>query len=181
MNCKSITKWLLSGWLTFFFCESLVLGSYPFLENVRHSPFCIESVLVRHYTAFDFMRIAEFFTGREHTGGDTILRVDELCRAGIYLVVELNKAVCELPEDAEVVFQYILSDCHEVKKKNFELKSKGGPSHWLFVGVTGLEYQGVCQTFLAWSLEIYAGGQCVTQHSYLWKMDEEEANCNECE
>jgi len=170
------------GVLFFFSSIILIYGRYPILDQRIHGgPLCIESVLVKHYCANDFFAISEFFTGRENTGGDTILRTDDLQRAGLYLVVNLNKPVCELAEDAELVFQYVVSDCKNIKKKGFELKPKAGSSPWLFVGVTGADYHGRDQSFLAWSLEIYSNGERVSQESYLWEMDkvDSELQCNE--
>lgn len=172
MNYRSKMKRCLSSCIIFFIFEFLVFGSYPLRECMKPDTLCIESVIVRHYPPNSFISISEFFTGRENTGGDTILRTDELNRSGLYLVVGLNQAVNALPEDTEVVFQYILSNCRDVKKKVFEIKSKAGSSPWLFLGVTGQEYIGLCQTFLAWSLKIHANGECVTQKSYLWEMEE---------
>lgn len=150
---------------------SCVYGQYPiFDKRPNRDRLCIESVLVKHYLATDFLRISEYFTGKENTGGDTILRVDDLWRAGLYLVVKLSQPACELSEDAELIFKYVLSDCKEEKNKVFELKSKRGRSHWVFVGMTGVDYHGCNQTFLAWSLEIYSNGECVSQESYLWDM-----------
>ena len=133
-------------------------------------PLSIRSIMVKNYGVNDFTRISEYFTGRESTGGDTILRTDPSGRAGIYLVIKLSQPLCRLAEDAVLTFRYVLSDCNRETEQTFELASVAGSSRWLFVGVTGADYHGAAQSLMAWSVEIASNGECVAQESYLWRM-----------
>lgn len=138
----------------------------------------IRSAMVRNYTANDFTRISEYFTGRPNNGADTVLRTDETGRGGIYLVIKLNKLIYNLDPNAVLTFKYILSDSNDEKEKVFDLAPVAGRSPWIFIGITGADFHGPDQTLVAWSLDIQENEQLVTEHSYLWTMDERvRTNC----
>lgn len=141
-------------------------------------PLSIQSTMVRHYGANDFTRISEYFIGREDRGADTIVRTDELGRAGIYLVLKLDRPICRLSEDSKLIFRYILSNCQREQERVFPLAPVAGKSPWIFVGVTEADYCGPGQSLLAWFVEVHSQGEVVDQKSYLWEMRQSlDSNC----
>lgn len=134
-------------------------------------PLCILSVTDKgHMTKDKFTRISEYFTGIEDTGGDTIFRTDGCGREGIYLVVGLNRSVSRLSEGAYLKFSYLLSDSKREEEVTFEIDPKCGHTRWIYLGVTGINYHGPCQYFVAWSIEIHSNEEHVVQNSFLWRM-----------
>lgn len=126
----------------------------------------------RYYCQNDFTRISEYFTGVENTGGNIILRSDCRGRAGIYLVLGLNKFVSQLSDGAFLRFRYIVSDCNEEQEMTFNLEPSCGRSPWIFIGITGKDFHGPCQNLVAWSVEICSGEDHVIKNSFLWRMDD---------
>lgn len=165
-------KYYLGIYCIFFFFFSPKVFSNP--------PLSIQSTMIKNYSTNDFTRISEFFTGREGRGEDTIVRTDELGRAGIYLVLKLDRPICRLSEDAKLTFRYVVSDFQREKEHVFELAPVARKSPWIFVGITGSDYHGPNQSLLAWSVELHANGETVAQKSYLWEMEMDqpgEVNC----
>lgn len=133
-------------------------------------PLRILSTMTRYYSHNESTRISEFFTGVEDNGQDTVLRTDNCGRAGIYLVVGLNKFICQLKDGCILRFRYLVSDCKEEKEIRFDLESCGR-SPWIFIGITGKDFHGPSQSLVAWSVEICSEGDYAIKNSFLWGMD----------
>lgn len=161
------------------FCVLLMIFASSALTA---KPLRILSVMNRNYCHNDFTRISEYFTGVEDTGGDTILRTDNCGRAGIYLVISLNKIVSQLSDGAFLKFSYIVSDSNEKKEITFNLDSSCGNTPWIFIGITGADFHGICQNLVAWSIEIYSNDDYALKNSFLWSISQSERqNCIELE
>lgn len=132
---------------------------------------CIKSVTLQHLEAWKFERIREYFTGCEDCGGDTIFRLDEGERGGLYLVLGLNRAVRELGEKMELVFRYV--ECGQVKEKEvrWEIDPCRGGGEYVYIGLTGCRWLKREKDLKGWSVEIRdEGGELVARRaSFLWE------------
>ena len=83
----------------------------------------ISSISEVYWTENDFLRIPEYFTGKEFFGKQVVVRTDK-GRAGLYFVLELNHSLARLPENSSVLIRVIRSDHPEAKRYELELPRK---------------------------------------------------------
>ena len=83
----------------------------------------ISSISEVYWTENDFLRIPEYFTGKEFFGKEVVVRTNK-GRAGLYFVLELNHSLARLPENSSVLIRVIRSDHPEAKRYELELPRK---------------------------------------------------------
>jgi len=117
--------------------------------------------------ADSFKRIAEYFDGREHTGGQVILRTHPKQRSGYYFLARL--AHTGAPVETRLVLQIITPEAAAPKVFQF---SATLPDHdiVLNLGLTGADWPDKSVNVVAWKLEVLGPGDklLATETSYLW-------------
>ena len=120
--------------------------------------------------AESFERISEFFTGKENTGREVVLRTQSPARGGYYFFVRLHNSGAALAA-AKFSLQVIAPDDPQPKTFVFPAAIGGGTS--LFnLGLTGADWSQPKQAHpVAWRLDLLASdGQAIaTAKSFLWE------------
>lgn len=118
--------------------------------------------------AASFKRISEYFTGRENTGGEIILRTQPAARGGYYFLVRTDN---DGPA-REVRFRLEVVTEGATQPRRFEFSAALPAGNQVYqLGLTGADWGASTLTPMAWKLEIVdAGGQTLaTEKSYLWE------------
>jgi hypothetical protein len=120
-------------------------------------------------TADSFMRISEYFTGRENPGRrQTVLRTQPADRTGYYFLARVKNSG-EAVEGAKLALHIITPDSPLPKVYSFDTPVPHG-EHVFNLGLTGADWQDA-ETFpVAWRLVLLgAGGEEITaEQSFLW-------------
>ncbi len=118
--------------------------------------------------AASFKRISEYFTGRENTGGQTVLRTHPEERAGYYFLVRLNGVPAG--SDLQARLTVIRPAAPDGLTYNFSVRL-AGETTVLNLGLTGPDWPDKDADAVAWKLDLLsADGARVlaTEKSYLW-------------
>jgi hypothetical protein len=119
----------------------------------------------------DFMRLSEFFNGREDSSGRAIVRSQPKSRTGLYFSLNISGGVGQLPEGAKVVIDLVHPTLPEVKA--FELIVPRTPvnSREMLVGLTGEDWTNPKDKLVAWRVRILdvSGGVLAAEQSFLWE------------
>jgi len=147
------------------FIACVLLGFSPFSFSETR----ITSVSEAYHTAKDFLRIPEYFTGKEYFGKQLVVRTDK-GRAGLYFVMELNQPVAKLPENSTVLIRVIRSDHPEEKLYKFVIPSKGTERSELLLGITGKDWKSPEIKPVAWRIELQDKNAklLAVKQSFLW-------------
>jgi hypothetical protein len=120
-------------------------------------------------TADSFMRISEYFTGRENPGrGQTVLRTQPANRAGYYFLARVKNSG-EAVEAAKLALHIITPDSPLPKVYRFDTPVPRG-EHVFNLGLTGADWRDA-ETFpVAWRLVLLGpdGGEITAEQSFLW-------------
>ncbi len=131
-----------------------------------------ELTIVRVFTgwrdAASFKRISEYFTGRENTGGETVLRTNPEQRTGFYFQVRIaNPGAAR-----QVQFQLQLIEPGSPTPHTTTFPAELKPGSDVFqLGLTGPAWQNPRSQPVAWEVLVLADGGRVlaTEKSYLWE------------
>lgn len=131
-----------------------------------------EPTIVRTFTgwrdAASFKHISEYFTGREDTHGEAMLRTHPDQRGGYYFLVRLANPGAPLP----VKFNLVLNLPGEPKPRTFDFAAAVPSGQAVFnLGLTGLDWPDAKTNPIAWRLEVHTadGRVLATEKSYLWE------------
>jgi hypothetical protein len=118
--------------------------------------------------AASFKRISEYFTGRENTGNEVVVRSQPRERGGYYFLVRTDNRGAATP--AKFVFQVVLPDAPEARTFTFLTELPGGKTVFNF-GVTGADWPDATIDAVAWKLDVLtaAGEPLAVEKSYLWE------------
>jgi hypothetical protein len=121
--------------------------------------------------AKEFVSISEFFTGREHSGGEIVLRSQDDARAGYYFTVRIRKASTIASLRLEVVYPR----SSEPRTFSWNLSKAPRASQVFLIGLTGQDWPDQRARPLAWRLTAFdaAGTPLATDQSFLWSMPAE--------
>ena len=119
-------------------------------------------------TAESFMRVSEYFTGRENSDGETYLRTQPKERAGYYFLSRVKNSGAAMQE-AQLTLQVITAKAPSPVTFSFKVEVPRG-QHVFQVGLTGSDWAGAGDNPVAWHLSIAdsTGRVLVTDQSYLW-------------
>ena len=117
--------------------------------------------------AASFKRISEYFSGKENTGGQLMLRTHPEQRSGYYFQLRINSTTTV---DAKLVLQVITPDTATPRIFNFTA-SLTSPKTMLNLGLTGADWSDLKINPVAWRLEVYGadGKLLAIENSYLWE------------
>jgi len=118
--------------------------------------------------AASFKRISEYFDGKEHTGGQLVMRTHPEQRAGYYFLVRLTNPGAPLP--VKVNLQVISTTDAKPRTHTFSAELKTGKPV-LNLGLTGADWSDAKLDPVAWRLDVVDadGRVLVTAKSYLWE------------
>ena len=124
-------------------------------------------LLPEYMPAASFMRVSEYFNGKENTRGATILRTQPASRDGFYF--NLRTKTDTAIELAWIELQVISPASTEPRTESFAVSLPRG-SHLIRFGFTGADWPGPKAAHVAWKLRLLGadGAELATQQSYLW-------------
>lgn len=131
-----------------------------------------ELKIVRVFTgwreASSFKRIAEYFDGKEHTGGELVLRTHPDQRAGYYFLVRVNNPGA--PVDAKLVLHVVTPTASAPHTYTFAAHLADRQTV-LNLGLTGADWPDPKLNAVAWLLEVLGpdGQVLAREKSYLWE------------
>jgi len=118
--------------------------------------------------AASFKRISEYFTGRENTGGEVVVRSQPAARGGYYFLVRTANTAA--PFRGTFKFTVVLPKAPDARVFTFTADVPAGQTVFNF-GLTGADWPGADVDASAWKLELLddAGATRATEKSYLWE------------
>lgn len=128
--------------------------------------------IVRVFTgwryAASFKRISEYFTGRENTDGEIVVRSQPATRAGYYFLVRTANTAA--PFRGTFKFTVVLPKSPDLRVFTFTADVPAGQTVFHF-GLTGADWPGAEVDASAWRLELLdaAGATLAAEKSYLWE------------
>jgi hypothetical protein len=128
--------------------------------------------IVRVFTgwrdAASFKRISEYFTGRENTGSETVLRTNPEQRAGFYF--QLRVANPGATRHVQFQLQLIEQGSPTPHATTFPVELKPGSTVFQ-LGLTGPAWQNAKSQPVAWYVQVLAddGRVLASEKSYLWE------------
>jgi hypothetical protein len=147
---------------------AILLGFGPLSLAAEEVPSA--KVAAAYREAKQFYRISEFFTGRERTGGDIVLRSDLEERAGYYFTVRLPHYPYKEETADAIHLQVILPGDVEATLFKFPLGPHRKRNPLILVGLTGQDWPDAKAVPLAWQITFFGSdGQILArQKSFLW-------------
>jgi hypothetical protein len=128
--------------------------------------------VVRVYTGWreaeSFKRIAEYFDGKEHTGGEIVVRTQPLQRGGYYFLVRTQNPGATVT--AKINAELIMPSETKPRTHTFATEIPAGKAV-LDLGLTGADWPDAKTNPVAWKLTLVGPGGNVlaTSASYLWE------------
>ena len=146
------------------FCAALLISTSVHAVEFRH-------LAIRHVEAKAFVRISEYFTGRENPGNRLLCRSRPNERAGLYFVLTLDEKSRKLPDGAVFVLEVIRPDDPETKLFRIPVPAKRPRGKEVFLGLTGEDWPDEEARPVAWRLRLLdaGGGTLAERKSFLWE------------
>jgi hypothetical protein len=124
-----------------------------------------------YFTHYDFVRVSEYFTGKENTSGRVIVRSNETERDGLYLLLALdfpNKD--SQPKPYKLVLQILDSESLDPVTYSFLLPDHAITQGELWLGLTGEDWPTPKKKIMAWHLAVQAKDDSIltNNQSFLW-------------
>lgn len=135
--------------------------------SVSASGVQVVRILPEYMPADSFVRISEYFTGKENTRGATLLRTQPKSRDGFYFNLRTQTdAPIEL---VWVILEIITPASAETRTESFAVSLPKG-SHLIRLGLTGKDWPNAKDRPAAWKISILGvnGAELATEQSYLW-------------
>ena len=158
-------KWIL-GVILFalpsFWCSHFVLFA-------SDSP----SIRVQHFSEDAFLRIPEFFSGKEYSGDKLILRTNS-DREGLYFSIPLGKKNSRLRNAKSIELQFIESTNPLPRISTYSISEISAENGSLLLGVTGKDWNQSTMKLIAWKVLILDPEKkpIFTSQSTLWAHQE---------
>ncbi|AOS44809.1 hypothetical protein Verru16b_01878 [Lacunisphaera limnophila] len=149
-----------------------IRGGLLFLLLGLSAATAAELTFVRVYTgwrdAASFKRISEYFTGRENTGGEAVLRTHADQRAGFYFLVRVTNPAAARTVTARLGL--ISAATAQPVTHTFTTPLKAGDTVF-HLGLTGPDWPDAKAGPVAWKLDLTddTGRVLATEQSYLWE------------
>ena len=154
----------------------LFTRSLSFLFILSFLPFSIWAaearfVSVRYLEKQAFLRISEYFDGKENTGNRFICRSQPDARAGLYIVLSLKESTRKLPSDLVARWQVISPKSPDPVEHRIAVPNERPRGKDVFVGLTGADWPDPKARPVAWkfTLETSEGKVLLTRKSFLWE------------
>ena len=147
-----------------FFC---ILFTHSFSIGAPEARFAS----IRYLEKQAFLRISEYFDGKENTGNRLICRSKPDIRAGLYLVLSLKESTRKLPQNLVARWQVISPKAPDPVEHRIAVPNERPRGKDLFVGLTGADWPDPEARPVAWKLTLEtAGGEVALERkSFLWE------------
>jgi hypothetical protein len=135
-------------------------------------PVRVSYVYPRWQDDAQFRRISEYFTGRENTGGDIVVRTHSPVRSGLYFRIGLPVGT-QFPAHSTGTVEYIRSDSPDVRTHVFDLPALSlNPFTEICLGLTGESWPKRDLSLVAWrfTLKDNTGAILARRQSFLWAL-----------
>jgi hypothetical protein len=142
---------------------ALTLGSTSALASGVE----IVRLLPEYIPADSFVRVSEYFNGKENTRGATIVRTQPASREGFYFNLRTKTdAAIEL---AWIELQVISPASPEPRTESFAISLPKG-SHLTRFGLTGTDWPDAKARPVAWKIRLLGkdGAELASEQSFLW-------------
>jgi hypothetical protein len=119
-------------------------------------------------TAESFERISEYLTGRENTGGQTVLRSQPAQHAGFYFLARLKNSSVAV---AGAIFELsVIAPASATPRVLTFTANLPAGEHVFDCGLTGADWPGAAAYPVAWKLVIRTpgGAELARTQSFLW-------------
>jgi hypothetical protein len=132
------------------------------------SDFRFVRVWPEYRTAESFVRISEYFTGKENPGRQTYLRTQPDQRAGFYFLSRIANGGPAAPA-AKIQLQVITQHDPRPRTHVFTADIPHGERVFL-IGLTGTDWTAPTEQPVAWKVSVLAadGQELAGEQSYLW-------------
>lgn len=119
--------------------------------------------------ADSFRRISEYFTGKENTGSQVMLRTHTEVRDGFYFLTRIKNADAAVA-GAKFVLHLITPEKPETKLYTFPVAVPAGQTVFQ-LGLTGTDWAGPKVHPVAWKLELLTADDklLASEQSFLWE------------
>ena len=124
-----------------------------------------------YFTHYDFVRVSEYFTGKENTSGRVIVRSNETERDGLYLLLALDFPDKDSqPKPYKLVLQILDSESLDPVTYSFLLPDHAITQGELWLGLTGEDWPTPKKKIMAWHLAVQAKNDSIltNNQSFLW-------------
>ena len=124
-----------------------------------------------YFTHYDFVRVSEYFTGKENTSGRVIVRSNETERDGLYLLLALDFPDKDSqPKPYKLVLQILDSESLDPVTYSFLLSDHAIIQGELWLGLTGEDWPTPKKKIMAWHLAVQAKDDSIltNNQSFLW-------------
>ena len=147
-----------------FFC---ILFVHSFSIGAPEARF----VSLRYLEKQAFLRISEYFYGKENVGNRLICRSRPDARAGLYVILSLKESTRNLPQDLVARWQVISPKSPDPVEHRIAVPNDRTRGKDLFVGLTGADWPDPKARPVAWklSLETSDGKVILERKSFLWE------------
>ena len=147
-----------------FFC---ILFAHSFSIGAPEARF----VSIRYLEKQAFLRISEYFDGKENAGNRLICRSRPDARSGLYLILSLKESTRNLPQDIVARWQVISPKSPDPEEHRIAVPNDRTRGKDLFVGLTGADWPDPKARPVAWkfSLETSDGKVILERKSFLWE------------
>jgi hypothetical protein len=154
--------------LTIIVTALLIAAALPSPALATEGDLTITRVYSGWRDGASFKRISEYFSGRENTGGEAVLRTHPDQRAGYYFLVRVANSGAPRKVTAHLE---IITDA-TAKPVEFSFSPELGTGNTVFhLGLTGPDWPSSATNPVAWKIDLTdADGQPLAiEKSYLWE------------
>lgn len=118
-----------------------------------------------------FVRLSEYFDGKENPGKAILLRTQPESREGFYFSIRLNGTNGQPLQPGTLRLHIIAPDAENAESYDFALTSTNRKPSLVELGVTGSDWKYGDVLPLAWKIEILdsSGATMASQKSFLWE------------
>lgn len=151
---------------------ALILALFALVPAYAGAAAASDVKIVRVFTgwrdAASFKRISEYFTGRENTGGEVVIRSQPAQRGGYYFLV--RTANSGPPFVGTFRFVVVMPDAPDARTFTFQADVPTGQTVYNF-GLTGGDWPNPETSASAWKVELHnaTGATLASEQSYLWE------------
>ena len=126
---------------------------------------------IRYLDKQAFLRVSEYFDGKENPGNRLICRSKPVARAGLYLVLSLKESTRKLPPNIVARWQVISPNAPDPVEHRIAVPNERPRGKDVFVGLTGADWPDPKARPVAWkfTLETSKGKVLLTRKSFLWE------------
>ena len=153
-----------------FFPKQILLAVLMLTVSCLQAELKILSITESYWDQVEFKRVIEYFTGKEFSGRQLILRSNPEERSGMYFEMSLSKKPYELPKDCVIILQMYRSGALDPKSFEFKIPEETREKSDLLLGVTGDDWPSRETKLIAWRMEVRTFDQklLAQKQSFLW-------------